>query len=76
VPWVSMKADKKKKTGLHIFERDLKGHLANGNGKKESDVKKDAAPKEHLMTERLSKDVQLQRALDVLKAMHVVQKRS
>jgi len=76
VPWVSVKVDKKKKAGLHIFERDLKGHLANGNGKKESTAKKDVLPKEHLMTERLSKDVQLQRALDVLKAMHVVQTRS
>jgi len=74
VPWVTLKAEKKK-ASLHVFERDLKGHLANGNGKKDGAVKKDVAPKEKLMTDRLAKDVQLQRALDVLKAMHVVQQR-
>ncbi|MDQ6974673.1 MAG: S41 family peptidase [Mariprofundaceae bacterium] len=75
VPWVTIKTEKTKKS-LHIFERDLKGHLANGNGKKDNTIKKHVdAPKEKLMTERLSKDIQLQRALDVLKAMHVVQKR-
>ncbi|MDQ6991399.1 MAG: S41 family peptidase [Mariprofundaceae bacterium] len=75
VPWVTLKTEKKKK-GLHIFERDLKGHLANGNGKKDSVAKKNnTASKEKIMTDRLSKDVQLERALDVLKAMHVVQQR-
>ena len=76
VPWVKVKTDKKKdKNLLRISERDLKGHLANGNGKKEEHAKdvKDQTVK--LMTERLDKDVQLQRALDVLKAMHVVQAR-
>jgi carboxyl-terminal processing protease len=77
VPWVVLKKDdSKKKPLLRISERDLKGHLANGNGKKEKTgaAKKEAASK--AMQERLQKDIQLQRALDVLKAMHVVQSRA
>jgi len=76
VPWVAIKKITPEKETLRISERDLKGHLANGNGKKEikKKDKKDSVSKK--MQERLGKDVQLQRALDVLKAMYVVQGRS
>jgi len=74
VPWVSVKQVEEKKNPLRISERDLKGHLANGNGKKESDSAAEKA-QANAMSERLSKDIQLQRALDVLKAMNVVQSR-
>jgi carboxyl-terminal processing protease len=76
VPWVAIKKITPEKETLRISERDLKGHLANGNGKKETKKKdkKDSVSKR--MQERLGKDVQLQRALDVLKAMYVVQGRS
>jgi len=72
VPWVAIKPEPKKNEGLSIYERDLEGHLANGNGKKADALKTAKPAKEKLMTDRLSKDVQLQRALDVLKAIHVV----
>jgi len=76
VPWVKVRKVTEEKETLRISERDLKGHLANGNGKKETkkEEKKDSVSKK--MQERLLKDVQLQRALDVLKAMYVVQGRS
>jgi len=76
VPWVTIKKTEEDKDAFRISERDLKGHLANGNGKKESkkQTEKDALSEQ--VQERLSKDVQLQRALDVLKAMYVVQKKS
>ncbi|MDQ6968401.1 MAG: S41 family peptidase [Mariprofundaceae bacterium] len=76
VPWVAIKKVTKEKGILRISERDLKGHLANGNGKKEIKKTKKKDTVSDKMQERLSKDVQLQRALDVLKAMHVVQGRS
>jgi len=80
VPWVAVKegeaGNEKKQPNLRISERDLKGHLANGNGKKVSKKHKEAAAVSALMQKRLKKDVQLQRALDVLKAMHVVMGRS
>lgn len=73
VPWVAIKKVTAAKEMLRISERDLKGHLANGNGKKESKKKAEKDITSGKMQERLSKDVQLQRALDVLKAMYVVQ---
>jgi len=80
VPWVSLKATDEKKNILRISERDLKGHLDNGNGKKDAKKKVKKKSKKddasNKLQERLAKDVQLQRALDVLKAMHVVQERS
>jgi len=55
-----------------ISERDLKGHLENGNGKQ----KKGAAPAEaavsDAMKERLQRDSQLQRAFDLLKGLHAL----
>jgi len=76
VPWVAIKKATIEKETLRISERDLKGHLANGNGKKESKKKEIKNSVSKKMQERLGKDVQLQRALDVLKAMYVVQGRS
>ncbi|MCF7821741.1 MAG: S41 family peptidase [Mariprofundaceae bacterium] len=58
--------------GISISERDLKGHLENGNGKKGA-----AKPSEDeasvKMQERLGKDVQLQRAFDLLKGLNAIQ---
>jgi len=76
VPWVAIKKITPEKETLRISERDLKGHLANGNGKKETKKKDEKDSVSKRMQERLGKDVQLQRALDVLKAMYVVQGRS
>ncbi len=76
VPWVKPQKTEKEKETLRISERDLKGHLANGNGKKETKKKAEKVVVTEKMQERLGKDVQLQRALDVLKAMYVVQGRS
>lgn len=80
VPWVAIKKVTEEKEKLRISERDLKGHLANGNGKKETKKKTEKKTEKNVvsgkMQERLSKDVQLQRALDLLKAMYVVQGRS
>jgi len=73
VPWVAIKKVTEEKGILRISERDLKGHLANGNGKKETKKVVEKNVVSEKMQERLSKDVQLQRALDVLKAMYVVQ---
>jgi len=75
-----VKLDKEKKGPLFsISERDLKGHLDNGNGKlatKHTQKKPAESKKENhetvLLKKRLRQDTQLQRALDVLKAMHVL----
>ncbi len=72
VPWMKMQPQDEKKQGLRIFEQDLKGHLANGNGLKDGAGTHAEQTKDKVMQERLSKDNQLQRALDVLKAIHVV----
>jgi len=55
-----------------VSERDLKGHLANGN-KKTAHKKqgKQAGPSE-VMQKRLKLDTQLQRALDLLKGLHAL----
>lgn len=66
---------------LRITERDLKGHLENGNKKKATPAKTkdEVISAVSSTTERLQKqlkrDTQLQRALDVLKAMHVLNNR-
>jgi carboxyl-terminal processing protease len=62
--------------GFGIFEKDLKGHLQNGNGNKSRKktapaVKPDGA--NPLMQQRLQVDVQLQRALDLLEGLHTLQ---
>ncbi|MDQ6999283.1 MAG: S41 family peptidase [Mariprofundus sp.] len=58
-----------------VSERDLKGHLANGNGnKKKAKLQKSKAegPSE-AMKKRLPLDTQLQRALDLLKGLHALE---
>jgi carboxyl-terminal processing protease len=50
-----------------IREKDLKGHLLNGNGEENADVKEEIVPME--IDEE--KDIQLQRAIDLLKAWRV-----
>jgi carboxyl-terminal processing protease len=64
--------------GFGVFEKDLKGHLQNGNAKKKPEKK--AAPAaaqpdgaSAQMQKRLKLDVQLQRALDLLEGLHVIQ---
>jgi len=75
-----VKFEENKGPSFNITERDLKGHLENGNGKKEL-KKSTTKPNEsinsvtELLKERLKKDTQLQRAFDVLKAMHVLNAR-
>jgi carboxyl-terminal processing protease len=56
-----------------ITEASIKGHLANGNGKTKTKKEEEAIPGQpsEKMVERLTKDVQLQRALDLLQALHV-----
>ena len=56
-----------------VNEASMKGHLANGNGKKAKDKKPDVSgqPSKE-MEERLQQDVQLQRALDLLQGLYVL----
>jgi len=62
-----------------IFERDLKGHLQNGNKGKKGKIKRGAKVKEaggspsETMQKRLPLDTQLQRALDLLEGLHAIQ---
>jgi len=56
-----------------VSERDLKGHLSNGNGKKESKTKtKHGEDASEAMQKRLKLDTQLQRALDLLRGLHAL----
>ena len=59
-----------------VSERDMKGHLANGNGKSKTQKEDESIPGQpsKQMLERLSKDVQLQRAVDLLQGLHVLNK--
>lgn len=59
-----------------VSERDMKGHLANGNSKATTKKEEESVPGQpsKQMLERLSKDVQLQRALDLLQGLHVLTK--
>ncbi len=79
VEQVVVKVEEKRKR-LSISERDLKGHLANGNGKKSAGKSGDKKPAKDelsdLMKERLTRDVQLQRALDLLKGLNAIQSHS
>jgi len=63
-------AEKEKKR-TRIFERDLKGHLANA-GKKKTSEDVLGEPSE-TMKKRLKVDVVLQRAVDLLRGMHAIQ---
>jgi len=71
VEQVAIKVEEKSKR-ISISERDLKGHLENGNGKKKAG--KSAEVEANVkMKERLAKDVQLQRAFDLLKGLNAIQ---
>lgn len=61
-----------------VSERNMKGHLANGNGKTKTKKEEEtvAGQPSEQMVERLTKDVQLQRALDLLQGLHVLGKTS
>ncbi|MDX8404350.1 MAG: S41 family peptidase, partial [Mariprofundaceae bacterium] len=74
VEQVVIKVEDKKKR-ISISERDLKGHLKNGNGASKQKKNKKLAKGEvsERIKERLSKDVQLQRALDLLKGLNAIQ---
>ncbi len=60
---------------ISMTEADMKGHLANGNGKSKTKKEEETLPGQpsDKMVERLAKDVQLQRALDLLQGLHVLQ---
>ncbi|GMR00478.1 MAG: S41 family peptidase [Zetaproteobacteria bacterium] len=57
-----------------VFERDLKGHLMNGNKKKRVRKKPEVKHGEisQAMQKRLNQDNVLQRALDMLKGLHAL----
>ncbi|MDQ7004994.1 MAG: S41 family peptidase [Ghiorsea sp.] len=61
---------------INVTEANMKGHLANGNGKSKTKKEEETLPGQpsDKMVERLTKDVQLQRALDLLQGLHVLQK--
>ena len=71
VEQVAIKVEERQKRML-ITERDLKGHLENGNGKKKSVDSSSKSDVGDRMKDRLTKDIQLQRALDLLKGLHVI----
>lgn len=57
----------------HISERDLRGHLGNGNGGKKTKKGRTPAGKpSETMLKRLQNDIQLQRAADLLKGLHAL----
>lgn len=73
VEQLRVKAEEGKSKRPLVSERDLKGHLANGNKTKTAHKKKnkEAGPSE-VMQKRLKVDTQLQRALDLLKGLHAL----
>jgi len=72
VEFVPLPKEKKKKIP-GISERDLKGHLSNGNGKSARKKNTSKSLVSEKMKQRLHRDVQLQRALDLLKGLHALQ---
>ncbi|MDX8381580.1 MAG: S41 family peptidase [Ghiorsea sp.] len=70
--------DEAKDRPERITEASMKGHLANGNGKTKTKKEEEAIPGQPsaLMIKRLTRDVQLQRALDLLQGLHVLEKKS
>lgn len=55
-----------------ILERNLKGHIENGEGKSGETGKAGGGEASQAMQERLTQDVPLQRALDILKGLHAL----
>jgi len=74
VEQVALKKDDQAKSSLpSVSERNLKGHLENGNGKSKKKAKEVAgAGPSDTMKERLQLDTQLQRALDLLRGLHAL----
>jgi len=72
-----IKTKKAANNRISVSESDLKGHLSNGNHKKSKAKKTVKTTTENhaspVMQERLKKDTQLQRALDLLKGLHALQ---
>ncbi len=59
----------------NVKEKDLSGHLSNGNGNKpEANSEEDASSKEDEIKELLEKDYELNEAVRILKAMSLTQK--
>jgi len=70
VPKGTQKDEKKRTTFL---ERNLRGHLANGNKAGKAAEKKDTSDiVSEKMKKRLNLDIPLQRALDLLKGLHAL----
>jgi len=72
-----VKSEKANSGKFSVSERDLKGHLSNGNGKKKTAKAKKAKKSidnqaSDAMKARLKLDTQLQRALDLLKGLHAL----
>lgn len=72
-----VKSEKAKTGRFSVSERDLKGHLSNGNAKnkskKPSEKKSTENQASEAMKARLKLDTQLQRALDLLKGLHALE---
>ncbi|MDX8389810.1 MAG: S41 family peptidase [Mariprofundaceae bacterium] len=79
VKQVRINKDKKKKEENkefeRVLERDLKGHLKNGNKEpvEQEEKKAVSGPPSEKMVERLTRDTVLQRGIDLLKALDAVQ---
>jgi len=71
-----IKSEKEQSARLSVSERDLKGHLSNGNMKKPSHKNASKVTTSNhaseAMQKRLKLDTQLQRALDLLKGLHAL----
>jgi len=66
-------AEEEEKSRTVILERNLRGHLKNGNGIAAKATKKDAADGiSEKMRKRLRIDIPLQRALDLLQGLHTL----
>jgi carboxyl-terminal processing protease len=71
---VKKEDDEKKMKEPFVSERALKGHLSNGNGKekKKEKIKVKVEGPSEKMKARLPLDMQLQRALDLLRGLHAL----
>ena len=76
VEQLSIKSEKAKRGRISVSERDLKGHLSNGNKKKAANKGGSKVAPDHdasdAMKARLKLDTQLQRAFDLLKGLHAI----
>jgi len=74
---MALKIDKKVQAALNkrkpVFEKSLKGHLENGDSNKKNSIRKEDDDGDALvskkMRKRLTLDVQLQRAMDLLRGL-------